>query len=207
MFYLVKTPWWLKQLYPYGRWKIPGDGKKIYLTFDDGPHPDITPFVLECLQKHRAKATFFCIGKNVVANPHVAQMILAGGHRIGNHTQNHLNGWKTSDDVYIENVQQARQHIDSALFRPPYGRIRKSQVRKLKQQYPEIDIIMWDVLSADFDISIDARQCIDNVMKHTRPGSIIVFHDSEKAFPRLQKALPVILDQLASKGYVFELIP
>lgn len=207
MFYFVKTPWLLKKIYDYGVWSLPTSDKKVYLTFDDGPHPVVTPFVLEQLATYNAKATFFCIGKNVVAHPDILQQVIAKGHRVGNHTQNHLNGWKTNDADYIENIRQAKQHIDAGIFRPPYGRIKKSQVKLMGKHFPEIKIILWDVLSGDFDVSIDADQCIKNVLNHTSPGSIIVFHDSEKAFPRLQHALPVILEKLFANGYVFELIP
>ena len=132
--------------------------KKVYFTFDDGPHPDVTPFVLEQLNRYNAKASFFCIGKNVMAYPEIFEMIVRKGHRVGNHTHNHLNGWKTSDDLYIDNILQAQQLIPTNLFRPPYGRIKKSQCLLLAKKIPGIKIIMWDVLSADFDTGIDARK-------------------------------------------------
>lgn len=207
MFYFVKTPWLLRTIYPHGIWRLPANDNTVYLTFDDGPHPHITPFVLEQLDRVKAKATFFCIGKNVQAYPGVMHELMSRGHRVGNHTQQHLNGWKTDDDMYIDNIRQASKHIDTSLFRPPYGRIKKSQIRLLGKHFPACRIVFWDVLSGDFDTDINAEQCIHNVVKHTTPGSIIVFHDSEKAFPRLELALPVILDNLSAQGFRFDLIP
>lgn len=202
--YLVKTPWWLKKLYaPNLTWKIATDAKEIYLTFDDGPHPTITPFVLNCLKQYDAKATFFCIGNNVKQYPNVYQQILNEGHKVGNHTHNHLNGWKTGDIIYLKNIILAQQHIDSTLFRPPYGRIARSQVKELS---PVFKIVMWDVLSGDFDVTLSPQKCFDNVVAKTAPGSIIVFHDSEKAFPRLEYALPKVLAYFVGKGYTMKSI-
>jgi peptidoglycan/xylan/chitin deacetylase (PgdA/CDA1 family) len=202
--YFVKTPKWLKKFFGNYFWDIPETEKKLYLTFDDGPHPVATPFVLEALKKHDAKATFFCIGKNVMAAPDIYKKILQEGHSVGNHTHNHLNGWKTQDKLYIENILQAAKKIDSKLYRPPYGRIKKSQQRQLKHE--GFEIIMWDVLSGDFDRNVSPENCLRNVTKNARSGSIIVFHDSEKAFPRLQFALPRALDFFASQGYQFAAI-
>ena len=212
MLYLVKTPWWLKRLYPRLVWDLravssPGirDKEKIlYLSFDDGPHPQATPFVLEQLKKYDARATFFCIGKNVQEHPQIYRQILSEGHRVGNHTQNHLNGWKTRDADYIENVRLATRYIDSDLFRPPYGRISAFQADLLKKPPFNYKIVMWEVLSADFDRALDPGRCARNVIRHARPGSIVVFHDSEKAFDRLKGALPVVLDHFSSLGYRFE---
>lgn len=203
--YLVTTPWWLRKLFSSDLiWKMPTEKKEVYLTFDDGPHPTITPFVLNCLKQYNAKATFFCIGKNVQQYPDVYQQVLDEGHTVGNHTYNHLNGWKTGDIHYIKNVVLAQQNINSKLFRPPYGRIAKSQVRELS---PIFKIIMWDVLSGDFDLNLSPQQCFDNVATNAAPGSIVVFHDSEKALPRLQIALPKTLDFLAKNGYEMKAIP
>lgn len=212
MFYFIKTPWLLKKLYPGCTWHMPSREKIIYLTFDDGPHPIATPFVLDTLRQYQAKATFFCIGKNVVEHPAIYRRILEEGHRTGNHTHNHLNGWKVKDEQYINNILEAGQHIDSNLFRPPYGRITQFQVKILAGIAPYKDsgrtfkIIMWDVLSGDFDKSLSGENCSLNVINKTRPGSIVVFHDSEKAFPRLQKALPDMLQYFSEKGYRFEAI-
>lgn len=203
--YLVKTRWWLKAMYPSFVWNKPTKEKVLYLTFDDGPHPIITPFVLEQLQQYNAKATFFCIGKNVVEYPTVYQQIIANEHAIGNHTHNHLNGWKTNSHVYLENIQLAAKYIDSPLFRPPYGRIKKSQGKQLLTSNSKLrTIVMWDVLSADFDIKISPEKCLQNVIQHAQEGSIIVFHDSEKAWERLQYALPKTLDYFSKMGFRFE---
>lgn len=196
--YFITSPWWLKKFYSSLTWRIPSDDKTVYLTFDDGPHPTITPFVLDLLMEHKAKATFFCIAKNVVNNMGVYSRIINEGHSIGNHTYDHLNGWKTDDRTYLENVVKAKEVIDSKLFRPPYGRISKFQIQQLKSIF---NIIMWDVLSADFDINISPQQCLENVVRNVRPGSIIVFHDSEKAYSRLQYALPKTLEFLSQEGY------
>jgi peptidoglycan/xylan/chitin deacetylase (PgdA/CDA1 family) len=206
MFYLVKTPWWLKKIYPGLVWRMPGEEKTVYLSFDDGPHPEITPFVMEQLKRYGASATFFCIGKNVNAYPQIYRQILLEGHRVGNHTQNHLNGWKVADDRYIENVREAAKYVDSELFRPPYGRIGALQAKVLKGAPFNYRIVMWDVLSGDFDVSLDAQRCARNVTRHAGPGSIVVFHDSEKAFDRLRDALPVVLEHFSEKGYRFGVI-
>jgi peptidoglycan/xylan/chitin deacetylase (PgdA/CDA1 family) len=206
MFYLVKTPWWLKKIYPGLVWQMPAEEKTIYLSFDDGPHPEITPFVLEQLKRYDARATFFCIGKNVNEYPQIYRQILMEGHRVGNHTQNHLNGWKVGDDRYIANVIEAAKYIDSDLFRPPYGRIGALQSRLLREAPYNYKIVMWEVLSGDFDLSLNAQQCAENVTRRARAGSIVVFHDSEKAFDRLKDALPLVLEYFAGKGYKFAAI-
>lgn len=206
MFYLVKSPWWLKKWYSGLVWDIPATEKILYLSFDDGPHPVATPFVLDELQKYEAKASFFCIGKNVEQYPKIYRRILEEGHRVGNHTHNHFNGWKVSDKKYFENIGQAAKYIDSDLFRPPYGKITKFQASLLQAPPYKYNIVMWDVLSADFDRSLSAEQCARNVIRHARPGSIIVFHDSEKAFDRLRGALPVVLQHFSGLGYRFRTI-
>lgn len=206
-FYTVKTPWLLKKLYPGCIWHINTKEKIIYLSFDDGPHPIATPFVLETLATYHAKASFFCIGKNVVLYPEIYKRILNEGHAIGNHTFNHLNGWKTGDAEYFANIAEASMHIDSKLFRPPYGKISAFQVRHLKEDPLQYKIIMWDVLSADFDTKITPEQCSYNVNRHARNGSIVVFHDSEKAFPRLKLALPECLAFFTKKGFRFDRLP
>jgi peptidoglycan-N-acetylglucosamine deacetylase len=203
MFYAVKTPWWLKKLYGQCIWNLPDGGEKIlYLSFDDGPHPAITPFVLDELAKYGAKASFFCIGKNVVAHEGVYRRIIAEGHQVGNHTHNHINGWKTKDADYLTDLAAAAEHIHSPLFRPPYGRIRFSQIKQLRQYR----IIMWSVLSGDFDTDISPEKCLRNVLQHARSGDIVVFHDSEKAFERLKVALPGVLQYFSEKGFVFKAI-
>lgn len=206
--YFVKTPWWLKQLYSSRIWSIDTNEKKIYLTFDDGPHPTITPFVLGELKKYGAKATFFCIGKNVVSYPGVYQQILDEGHRTGNHTQNHLNGWQTVNDIYFSDIEEATLYINSDLFRPPYGRIRSSQAKYIRRAMDKetAKIVMWDVLSGDFDKSTTPEQCMRNVVGKTNDGSVVVFHDSEKAWEKLSYTLPRILEHFSRKGFNFSVI-
>ena len=206
MFYKAKTPKWLRKLFPGRIWDMPPLKNAIYLTFDDGPHPIITPFVLDELQKYNAKATFFCIGKNVVDNPVVFRRILDEGHALGNHTYDHLDGWKTGNAAYLHNILKAKNYIDADLFRPPYGRITPNQQRDLMRQHEEIKIIMWSVLSGDFDKNISPGQCYKNVLKNAVSGSIVVFHDSEKAEERLCYALPGVLKYFSEKGYIFEKI-
>lgn len=175
----------------------------MFLTFDDGPHPTITPWVLEQLRLFDAKATFFCIGNNVNQHPEIFKQVLEAGHAVGNHTFHHPNGWKTPDAIYLDDIAQAARTFSSKLFRPPYGRIRSSQARQVAMalQQPEAKVIMWDVLSADFDQGISPEFCLDNVIRNVRSGSIIVFHDSEKAFKNLAYALPETLKYLKAKNY------
>jgi peptidoglycan/xylan/chitin deacetylase (PgdA/CDA1 family) len=206
MFYFVKTPGWLKKIYYGCTWQMNTAEKKIYLSFDDGPHPVATKFVLETLNKYNARATFFCIGKNVAAHPDMYQQILAGGHAVGNHTFHHLNGWKTPSGLYIENIERAQQLIKASIFRPPYGKISFRQLKTLSVKQPSLKVIMWTVLSADFDRKIAPEKCLQNVLENTGNGSIIVFHDSEKAFENLRFALPKMMDHFANLGYSFERI-
>lgn len=206
MFYVAKTPNWVKKLFPGSIWDIKGNRNTLYLTFDDGPHPQITDFVLDELKRYDARATFFCIGKNVADNKLILNRIVDEGHAIGNHTYNHVNGWKTSSARYVEDVDKASQLIDSKLFRPPYGKITGGQHRQLRKKANPFSIVMWSVLSGDFDVKITPRQCLDNVLKHAGNGSVIVFHDSEKAFERLKYALPQVLKHFSEKGFVFEKI-
>lgn len=206
MAYWVRMPWWLKKLLPSPLvWRMPEtDVPTVYLTFDDGPHPEITLFVLDQLQQYEAKATFFCIGKNVAAHPEVYERILAEGHSTGNHTQNHLNGWKTKTSVYLDNIKEAETHIDSRKFRPPYGRISRAQAHMLTTAATPWKIYMWDVLSADFDRNITPQKCLENVLFHIRPGSIVVFHDSEKANERMSYALPRVLAHCRQQGWAMK---
>jgi len=205
MFYIVKTPWWLKKIYPSLVWDMPSHEKALYLTFDDGPHETATPFVLNQLKRYHAKATFFCIGKNVVACPDIYARVLDEGHATGNHTHNHVNGWKTSSEAYLQNTMEAAKYINSRLFRPPYGRATPFQASLLRQNPgPQFSIIMWDVLSGDFDTSLAAETCLQNVILHATAGSIIVFHDSAKAYERMSYALPSLLEYYSKKGYIFK---
>lgn len=202
--YFKKAKWWLKALYPSFVWNMLRDEKTIYLTFDDGPHAFATPFVLEQLKLYNAKATFFCIGKNVVQYPALYEKIISEGHSTGNHTQHHLNGWNTNNNKYINDVNAAAMHISSNLFRPPYGRIKRQQAKQLISNNAALKIIMWDVLSGDFDTTITPEQCLTTVLKHTENGSIVVFHDSDKAWDRMQYALPKVLEYFSTKGYTFK---
>jgi peptidoglycan-N-acetylglucosamine deacetylase len=204
--YAAKTPRWLMWAYPKLLWKIKTKDKVVYLTFDDGPIPVVTEFVLDTLQQHQLKAHFFCIGKNVVENPEIYNRILSEGHVVGNHTQNHNNAWKTKTEDYMANIKEAATHIKSNLFRPPYGRITKKQIKLLTTSHSPFSIIMWDVLSGDFDTAIDVEKCYQNVILNIQPGSIIVFHDSEKAFPRMKEALPKVLNWLKQQDYEVKLI-
>lgn len=205
MFYFVKTPWLLRNIYASYTWRIPSDQKTLYLTFDDGPHPVATPFVLDKLKQYNAKGTFFCLGKNVVTHPRIFERILLEGHSVGNHTHNHLHGWKTANDVYIKDIAVAAGHIKTHLFRPPYGKIRFSQASRLKEAMNNNKprIIMWDVLSGDFDTKVSPEKTASNVISNSAPGSIIVFHDSEKAYNSLAYALPKVLDHFSARGYDF----
>lgn len=203
--YFVKTPFWLKKLFKDYTWHIDTSDKELYLTFDDGPHPVATPFVLKQLAACNAKGSFFCLGKNVLQYPELFQHIIQSGHAVGNHTHNHLNGWKTSLKEYVDNVAQASAHINSSLFRPPYGRISHKAGRSLRAQGHRI--VMWDVLSGDFDRKLSPENCKKNVIENAVSGSIVVFHDSEKAFPNLQYALPAVLEFFDNKGFSFKSIP
>lgn len=205
MRYFAKTPWLLKKMYSSGIWDMPDREKVLYLTFDDGPHPEATAFVLDQLRKYNAKATFFCIGKNVVNHRDIYTNIINEGHRIGNHTYNHLNGWKTDDKKYFEDIAEARKYIDSNLFRPPYGKISKLQLKYLTESF-KMKAIMWSVLSGDFDAAITSEKCLKNVLFSAKNGSIVVFHDSDKAFKHLQYCLPKTLAFFSDRGYRFDKI-
>lgn len=193
-------------------WCFSLDKKEIFLTFDDGPTPEITEFVLSELQKYNAKATFFCIGKNIVNHSTIFKKILSEGHTVGNHTQNHLKGWKTDTANYIDNVLTCEKTIThfnnytitQKLFRPPYGKIKKTQAKEILNK--GYKIIMWSVLSADFDTSISKKKCLENVLKNTKNGSIIVFHDSVKASEKVRFVLPKVLEEFSKKGFVFKAI-
>ncbi|MBP3942891.1 polysaccharide deacetylase family protein [Sphingobacteriaceae bacterium WQ 2009] len=200
--YLAKAPFFLKWIYPKCIWNMDRSEKSVYLTFDDGPIPEITPFVLELLATYQIKATFFCVGENIKKNPHLFKQIVNAGHRIGNHTFNHLKGWKTKDESYLENVAACQELTQTNLFRPPYGRATHSQIKAL---YPDFKIIMWDVLSGDFDLNLSPEKCLQNVIQHTENGSIIVFHENIKSIPRVTYALPKAIESLLAQGYKFKI--
>lgn len=199
--YFAKTPLWLQAVFPQRIWRKPTDQKVVYLTFDDGPIPEVTPWVLEQLKTHQALATFFCVGDNVRKHPDIYRKVCTGGHQVGNHSFHHLNGWKTPTEVYLNDVSACAKFVDSNLFRPPYGKLKPAQAKAL---LPDYDLIMWDVLSGDFDESLSPETCLDHVLNNVRPGSIIVFHDSQKAWHRLWYVLPKVLQKLTEDGYRFE---
>jgi len=206
--YLVKTPRLVQKFFHKYSWRISTRKKEIYLTFDDGPVPDFTPWVLEILKKYDAKATFFCVGQNIKKYPHIYQKVLEDNHSVGNHTFNHLKGWKTSTEKYIKNILKAEAYLEDAsqnqgikLFRPPHGRLKPIQARILRKK--GYKIIMWDVLTGDFDQSLSKEKCLENTLKHIKNGSIVVFHDSVKSFKNLDYVLPKVLEHFTQKGYRF----
>lgn len=200
MKYAVKPPYLLRKFYSKLIWSFPTSEKIVYLTFDDGPIAGVTPFVLDQLKQYNAKATFFCIGENIDKHPELFQRIKEDGHATGNHTYHHLNGWNISDQIYFEDVERTRSLVQSKFFRPPYGRIKKSQISNLSSRY---SIIMWDVLSYDFDKNTSPEKCLANVINHSKEGSIIVFHDSIKAQKNLEYALPETLEHFSKAGFKF----
>lgn len=211
--YTVKTPKLVKWLAPSLIWEFSVSDKTIFLTFDDGPIPEVTPWVLDQLSTYNAKATFFCIGDNVKKHPEIFNRLLEEGHAIGNHTQQHLNAWRVSQETYLNSVEKAEEKFFTTnkalekvpkLFRPPYGKITPQLIKKLKKS--DYKVIMWDVLSADFDTTISAEKCLENVLRHTTAGSIVVFHDSQKAKEKLTFTLPKVLKHFSELGYEFKKI-
>lgn len=199
--YLHKSPQILKKTITDAYWEIDTKEEEIYLTFDDGPHPEVTPQVLDILKTYDAKATFFCVGKNIVENSDVYQRIIADGHQVGNHTYSHNNGWKNSNYRYLKSYLKCQNIVGTNLFRPPYGRISPKQYQLIKKRSK---IIMWTVLSGDFDNTKSIKQCVSNVLTGIKKGSIVVFHDSAKAKDRVLGCLPIVLKELTSKGYIFK---
>ncbi|KIA87840.1 polysaccharide deacetylase family protein [Flavobacterium sp. AED] len=207
----IKTSWIIKKLFSNYIWDLPNTRNKVYLTFDDGPIPEITEWVLEELKKHKAKATFFCIGDNIEKHPEIFKKVINEGHAIGNHTFNHLNGWKTTTESYIENfircekiIQKFVTNLKSKVFRPPYGKIKTTQAKEIRRL--GYKIIMWDVLSADFDQKLSKEECLENVLSNIESGSIIVFHDSIKAFKNLEYVLPRTLAYLEKNDFICDII-
>jgi peptidoglycan/xylan/chitin deacetylase (PgdA/CDA1 family) len=220
--YLVKTPFLLKKIYPkHLIWNKSRDKKTIFLTFDDGPIPIVTPWVLKTLKNFNAKATFFCIGDNINKHPEIFSQLKADGHAVGNHTYNHLKGWDYNDEEYLANWKKCQQLTQTNLFRPPFGRIKFSQIKSIEKQEQrakskdslqssqysipntQFSIIMWDVLSGDFDTHLSPEKCLQNVIKHAENGSIVVFHDSLKAWERLEYVLPKALEYWKKEDYEF----
>ena len=211
--YLVKTPRIVQRFFHNYSWRIKTSKKEIYLTFDDGPVPDFTPWVLKTLDEFGAKATFFCVGENIQKHPGIYEDILEAGHAVGNHTFNHLVGWKTPTQKYVKNILKAEAYIHGGsakgasqkgpkLFRPPHGRIRPVQARILRKK--GYRIVMWDVLSGDFDQRLSKEECLEMTLKSIQNGSIVVFHDSDKSFRNLDYVLPRILKHFKEKGYTFK---
>ncbi len=190
----------LKTVFPSATWNLSTGKKNIYLTFDDGPLPGITPFVLETLKQYNAKATFFCVGENVQRNEDLFRRVIEEGHAAGNHTFSHLNGWKTSTPAYLADVEACRKLVPSALFRPPYGKLRPAQYKALMKKYR---IVMWNVLSRDYDSNVSAERCLENVIENAGNGSIIVFHDNYKSEKSLRYVLPRVLEHFSGKGFGF----
>lgn len=220
---IVKTPAAARKLFAAALWKVSTKEKTLYLTFDDGPINEVTPFVLDELKKYNAKATFFCIGKNIAENPQVFKRILEEGHLVANHTQNHLNGWLTENNTYFKNIGQCAKMLNMAVaevaaeysnyksiteavnyFRPPYGKLSITQYNYLKKQYK---IVMWDVLTFDFDLKVTKQQVLNNVLENAVAGSVIVFHDSIKAADKMLFALPKVLEHYTKMGYKFDTLP
>ncbi len=201
--YLVKTPQFVQSLFPNQIWKIPSSQKRVFLTFDDGPIPNVTHWVLEQLNQYNAKATFFCVGDNISKYPSIFEELKNEEHAIGNHTFHHLNGWFTENKEYLLDVKKGAVISKSNLFRPPYGKLKPSQSMFIQRHF---NIIMWDILSGDFDTKITKQQCLDNVLQNISNGSIIVFHDSLKTIEKLEYVLPVVLKELYNQGYSMEAI-
>jgi peptidoglycan/xylan/chitin deacetylase (PgdA/CDA1 family) len=214
--HLYKTSFIFKKIYSSFIWDIPTAEKEIYLTFDDGPIPGVTDFVLEALEKYNAKATFFAVGHNIEKHPHVFERVVQGGHAIGNHTFNHLNGWKTDTHTYLDNIAKCDEMLDAGnqlsscikggsqkLFRPPYGKLTREQSRLVRQHYK---VIMWDVLTADYDNSLHKETCLKKTIKYTTKGSVVIFHDSFKAEKNMTYVLPRLLEYFSEQGYSFKAI-
>ena len=197
----LSPPKFITRLMPSLIWSIPDETEGVFLTFDDGPTQDITFWVLDQLKKYDAKATFFMLGKNVELNPDIYERVVAEGHSIGNHSYSHQKGWSTDTSQYVQDIDFANGYVNSKLFRPPYGRIKPSQFRILRDRYK---IIMWDVLSMDYSKRVSPRRVVNNVVNHLHPGAIIVFHDSKKAERNLRYALPRVLEAIHQKGLKFK---
>ncbi|MBD1425997.1 polysaccharide deacetylase family protein [Sphingobacterium arenae] len=198
--YFVTAPFFLRWYYPKITFNKSRKERKIYLTFDDGPIPEVTPCILDTLAEYDIKATFFCVGDNIEKNRSIYERILSEGHQVGNHTYNHLRGWDTDDNIYLDNIAKCQQLTGTPLFRPPYARAKKTQLKALYGRY---EVVFWDVLSGDFDEQISPEKCYRNVVRHAKSGSIIVFHDNIKALPRVTYALPKVISYLKRAGYDF----
>lgn len=202
--YLKKTPFWLRIFYPKSvLWSLPQKEPTIYLTFDDGPIPTLTPEILKILREHNVKATFFCVGDNIRKYKEIYKQIADEGHLIGNHTFNHLNSWKTYRRNYLRNILLSQKQHPSVFFRPPYGRISPWLAYKLGKRF---SVVLWSVLSGDFDSKTTKEECLQNVIEHTTNGSIVVFHDNIKAKEKVLYALPRFIAHFKGKGYKFSIL-
>ena len=200
---LVRPPQLLRSFYKDSIWRMDKNEPVIYLTFDDGPIPELTPWVLDVLKKYGVNATFFCVGDNIIKHPELFQRIITEGHQVGNHTFNHLKGWQVKNAVYSENIEKCQKLTKTNLFRPPYGRIKKSQYKLLVENYK---VVFWDVLSYDYDKLTSPKKCLDNSIRYTRNGSIIVFHDNIKAQKNLKYALPHYIEHFLKLNYKFAIV-
>lgn len=197
---LVRPPQLLRSFYKGSLWRMEKTQPVIYLTFDDGPIPELTPWVLDVLKQYQVKATFFCVGENISKNPELFERLKEEGHQVGNHTFNHIKGWKVNKSKYLNNIEKCQALTKTNLFRPPYGRIKKSQFNVILKDY---QVVFWDVLSYDYDSLITPKKCLDNSIKYTRNGSIIVFHDNIKAQKNLKFALPHYIEHFLKLNYKF----
>ncbi len=204
MSWKVQPPGLVRKMFPGTTWRKTKGDKTIYLTFDDGPVEKETSWVMDLLKQYGIQATFFCVGENAHRNQYLVQELLSQGHSVGNHAYNHLPAWKCSRKEYFENLEKAQLYIPGKLFRPPHGQLYPWYISQLKQMFKEV--IMWDVLSMDYDKRLTNSEVVNNVLNHTRDGSILVFHDSKKAWDRMNYALPKSLDKLLELGYKFEAI-
>jgi peptidoglycan/xylan/chitin deacetylase (PgdA/CDA1 family) len=200
---LVRPPQLLRSLYKGSLWRMDKKEAIIYLTFDDGPIPELTPWVLDILKEYDVKATFFCVGDNIAKNPTIFDRILEEGHQIGNHTYNHVKGWELTNANYLDNVEKCQILTKTNLFRPPYGRIKKNQFKAINKDYK---VVFWDVLSYDYDKMTSPKKCLDNSIKYTRNGSVIVFHDNIKAQKNLKFALPQYIEHFLKLNYKFAVL-
>ena len=196
----IKTPSLTKYLFPSLVWKKNTDQKKIWITFDDGPDEKVTPYLIDVLGKFGIKATFFIIGNQAKKYPELVKLIINNGHKIGNHSFSHLNGFSTNNNKYLEDVEQAKKYIDSDIFRPPFGKITPFQIKNLKKDFK---IIMWDIMSWDFKENIYPNKIYKNVIDNVENGSIILFHNNLKSYNNLKNSLELILEKLKDKGYQF----
>lgn len=195
---------WMQQLDKRMLWRVATDRKEVYITFDDGPMPGLTPWVLDTLAHYGVKATFFCIGRNVAAHPDIFARLKAEGHAVGNHTWEHPNGWRTPTEDYIRSVAKCQELTRTDLFRPPYGRMTNAQTKRLRGRY---QLVMWDILTGDFEQTMTGEQCAARAIKRTKPGSILVFHDNDISERNMRVALPIVLKALKEQGYAFPTLP